>query len=107
MEKRMNYKMLAGILLLLVILPARADSAIVDTDGDGVPDWEDYCPNTPPGKAVWTKEQLRALNLSPRFAGCIGGTVEAPVTGYEPPSRESVLARVEKERREAEAREAR
>lgn len=42
---------LAITLAALLLSPAAA-VRWVDTDADGVPDWSDYCPNTPPNTRI-------------------------------------------------------
>ena len=39
-----------AIVFMMVSFTAGATEIFVDTDHDNVPDWGDYCPNTPAGK---------------------------------------------------------
>lgn len=69
----------------------------VDKDGDGVADWDDYCPDTPAGKKVWTKAAINKHGGDKRWAGCAGDS-EQPSLLYVPPSRKTVLAKNPKQR---------
>jgi hypothetical protein len=41
-----------------------------DADGDGIADKLDWCPNTPKGEKVWTKERIKAEKQPDNFLGC-------------------------------------
>ena len=92
---------LLGILIFLFGLQARAE-VFVDTDGDGVPDWQDNCPNAPPGKTVWTLETVKEAKGDPSWIGCAEG--EKSPAGYIPPTYESVQKKAEAEAKELTAR---
>ena len=102
---KMNFPLLA-ILFAVVSFTAGATEIFVDTDNDKVPDWEDYCPNTPPGKTVWTLETVKAAKGDPRWVGCTENE-RPPSASFVPPSRESVLAGfAASQRRQEEERKA-
>lgn len=57
-----------------VLANAKAGRLTGDMDMDGVPDSEDYCPRTPAGALVWTKDTIAGGDK--KNVGCAGGTVE-------------------------------
>ena len=79
-----------AVFFALFSFTAGASQIIVDTDHDNVPDWEDYCPNTPPGKTVWTLETVKAGKGDPRWVGCTEG--ESHLRHFHPPLRDGVVA---------------
>ncbi|MBI1861166.1 MAG: hypothetical protein HYR96_09645 [Deltaproteobacteria bacterium] len=92
----MNFSKLAigwGLGLLFLSPPLYAHDASIDGDFDGVVDWEDYCPNTPAGKTVWTLDSVKAHRGSPQWVGCSEGERRANDT-FEPPSKNVVLERM-------------
>lgn len=84
-----NYlKMLAAVLGMLVSFSARAELSAIDKDGDGVFNWEDYCPNTPAGKMVWTAGRVfNHPKGNAKWIGCAGESVEKADPGYILPPR--------------------
>jgi hypothetical protein len=75
---------------LFALLPLRAAADAPadepDHDGDGVSDYEDYCPNTPAGRSVWLPSHAASGQAQPTWVGCagLGDTNQPP---YTPPSR--------------------
>ena len=84
-------KTLFWAILLAVSVQAHAADPFIDTDSDGVADWEDYCPNTPAEAKVWTVEGVSKNKGNPRWVGCSEG--EAAKPGFVPPTQKEVLAR--------------
>lgn len=58
-----------------VLANAAAAYLAGDFDLDGVPDYEDYCPRTPAGSVVWTKDTIATGDK--KNVGCAGGSIEA------------------------------
>lgn len=58
----------------------------IDTDQDGVSDYDDYCPHSPSGAKSWTKEAVALKHGEPTWVGCSGGADTAR-PGYAPVAR--------------------
>ena len=103
---RISSVVLAQSILLVALSStiAKADAAApdfnahvdMDSDGDGVSDYDDYCPHSPKGAKVWTKEAVDLKHGQANWVGCAGGadTAQPDYTPVKRPAEPTIYEKV-------------